>query len=295
MISSSNNILSHFHSDRFLLWSLRFLALIAGSLLVLIVLFLLHESLPAFQHIGLRSFFADEGWYPSEELYLLTPMLWGTIWATLGSIMLAAPLGISSAVCIQYYAPPFLAKPYRRLVELLAGIPSVVFGLWGLVVLIPLIARWQPPGPSLLAGILVLSVMILPTITLVTLASLAHIPASSIHSATALGLGRWAIIQRVILPTAKAGIFTGIFLGVARALGETMAILMVCGNVVQAPSTLFDPIRTLTANIALEMAYALGNHRSTLFVSGLFLMVMVVVFVIMAEGLRHREAHAGTR
>jgi len=295
MISSSNNILSHFHSDRFLLWSLRFLALIAGSLLVLIVLFLLHESLPAFQHIGLRSFFADEGWYPSEELYLLTPMLWGTIWATLGSIMLAAPLGISSAVCIQYYAPPFLAKPYRRLVELLAGIPSVVFGLWGLVVLVPLIARWQPPGPSLLAGILVLSVMILPTITLVTLASLAHIPASSIHSATALGLGRWAIIQRVILPTAKAGIFTGIFLGVARALGETMAILMVCGNVVQAPSTLFDPIRTLTANIALEMAYALGNHRSTLFVSGLFLMVMVVVFVIMAEGLRHREAHADTR
>ncbi|MDH5563404.1 MAG: phosphate ABC transporter permease subunit PstC [Nitrospirota bacterium] len=295
MISSSNNILSHFHSDRFLLWSLRFLALIAGSLLVLIVLFLLHESLPAFQHIGLRSFFADEGWYPSEELYLLTPILWGTIWATLGSIMLAAPLGISSAVCIQYYAPPFLAKPYRRLVELLAGIPSVVFGLWGLVVLVPLIARWQPPGPSLLAGILVLSVMILPTITLVTLASLAHIPASSIHSATALGLGRWSIIQRVILPTAKAGIFTGIFLGVARALGETMAILMVCGNVVQAPSTLFDPIRTLTANIALEMAYALGNHRSTLFVSGLFLMVMVVVFVIMAEGLRHREAHAGSR
>jgi len=295
MISSSNNILFHFHSDRFLLWSLRFLALTAGSILLLIVMFLLHESWPAFQHVGLRSFFTDEGWHPSEELYLLTPMLWGTLWASLGSIMLAAPLGICSAVCIQYYAPPFLAKPYRRLIELLAGIPSVVFGLWGLVVLVPLIARWQPPGPSLLAGILVLSLMILPTITLVALASLAHIPPSTIHSATALGLSRWSIIQRVILPTAKAGIFTGIFLGVARALGETMAILMVCGNVVQTPSHLFDPIRTLTANIALEMAYALGNHRSTLFVSGVLLMAMVVVFVVMAEGLRHREANARTK
>ena len=190
MISSSNNILSHFHSDRFLLWSLRFLALIAGSLLVLIVLFLLHESLPAFQHIGLRSFFADEGWHPSEDLYLLTPMLWGTLWASLGSIMLAAPLGIGSAVFIQYYAPSFLAKPYRRLIELLAGIPSVVFGLWGLVVLVPLIARWQPPGPSLLAGILILFLMILPTITLVVQASLAQIPVSVIHHTTALGLSR---------------------------------------------------------------------------------------------------------
>jgi phosphate transport system permease protein len=103
------------------------------------------------------------------------------------------------------------------------------------------------------------------------------------------------MIRRVILPAAKAGIFTGIFLGVARALGETMAILMVCGNVVQTPSHLFDPIRTLTANIALEMAYALGNHRSTLFVSGLLLMAMVVVFVMMAEGLRHRETYAATK
>ena len=131
--------------------------------------------------------------------------------------------------------------------------------------------------------------MILPTITLVVQASLTQIPVSIIHNATALGLSQWTMIRRVILPTAKAGIFTGIFLGVARALGETMAILMVCGNVVQTPSHLFDPIRTLTANIALEMAYALGNHRSTLFVSGLLLMAMVVVFVMLAEGIRHRE------
>lgn len=295
MILSSNNISSHFDSDRFLLWSLRFLALVAGSLLLLVVVFLVHEAGPAFQQLGLTSFFSDDAWYPTENLYLLTPMLWGTLWATLGSIMLAAPIGILSALFIQYYAPPFLATGYRRLIELLSGIPSVVFGLWGLVVLVPLIAHWQPPGPSLLAGILILFLMILPTITLVVQASLAQIPVSIIHNATALGLSRWSMIRRVILPTAKAGIFTGIFLGIARALGETMAILMVCGNVVQTPSHLFDPIRTLTANIALEMAYALGNHRSTLFVSGLLLMGMVVVFVMIAEGLRHRETYAATK
>ena len=295
MILSSNNISSLFHSDQFLLWSLRFLALVAGSLLFLVVVFLAHEAWPAFQQLGLASFFTDAVWAPTENLYLLTPMLWGTLWATIGAIMFAAPFGILSALFIEYYAPPFLAAWYRRLIELLSGIPSVVFGLWGLVVLIPIIARWQPPGPSLLAGILILFIMILPTITLVVQASLAQIPVSIIHNATALGLSRWSIIRRVILPTAKAGIFTGIFLGVARALGETMAILMVCGNVVQTPSHLFDPIRTLTANIALEMAYALGNHRSTLFVSGLLLMGMVVVFVMMAEGLRHREIYAATK
>ncbi len=292
MISFSNNISSQFLSDRVLLWSLRFFALIAGCLLFLIVIFLIHEAWPAVQQLGITSFFTDDAWYPTESLYLLTPMLWGTFLATLGAVILAAPIGILSAVFIHYYAPSLLAITYRRLIELLAGIPSVVFGLWGLVVLVPLIASWQPPGPSLLAGILILFLMILPTITLVIHSSLAHIPIAYIHNATALGLGRWSMIRKVILPSAKSGIFTGIFLGVARALGETMAILMVCGNVVQTPSDLFDPIRTLTANIALEMAYALGNHRSTLFVSGLMLMAMIVIFVLMAERLRYRETNA---
>ncbi len=292
MISFSNNISSQFLNDRVLLWSLRFFALIAGSLLFLIVIFLIHEAWPALHQLGITSFFTDNAWYPTESLYLLTPMLWGTFLATIGAVILAAPIGILSAVFIHYYAPSLLAITYRRLIELLAGIPSVVFGLWGLVVLVPLIASWQPPGPSLLAGMLILFLMILPTITLVIHSSLAQIPIAYIHNATALGLGRWSMIRKVILPAAKSGIFTGIFLGVARALGETMAILMVCGNVVQAPSHLFDPIRTLTANIALEMAYALGNHRSTLFVSGLMLMAMVVIFVLIAEQLRYRETYA---
>jgi len=267
----------------------------AGSILLVIVAFLVLESGPALQHIGLTSFLTDQDWYPTERLYRLTPMVWGTLWATMGSIVLAAPLGILSALFCQYYAPPLLASWYRRLIELLAGIPSVVYGLWGLVVLVPMIGRLHPPGPSLLAGILVLFLMILPTIMLVAHASFAQIPVSYIHSAMALGLGRWSMIRSVILPTAKAGLVTGILLGMARALGETMAMLMVSGNVVQIPSNLFDPIRTLTANIALEMAYALGDHRSALFVSGLLLMGMVVVFVVMTEGHQYRERYVVKR
>jgi len=263
----------------------------AGGILLLVVAFLILEAWPALQNIGLAPFFTDQDWYPTERLYRLTPMLWGTLWATLGSVVLATPLGILSALFCHYYAPSLLAIWYRRLIELLAGIPSVVYGFWGLVVLVPMIGRLHPPGPSLLAGILVLFLMILPTIMLVAHASIAQVPISYIHNAMALGLGRWSMIRRVILPTAKAGLFTGILLGIARALGETMAILMVSGNVVQTPSHLFDPIRTLTANIALEMAYALGDHRSALFVSGLLLMGMVVVFVVMAESLRQREQY----
>jgi len=181
------------------------------------------------------------------------------------------------------------------MVELLAGIPSVVFGFWGLVVLVPIIGRWHPPGPSLLAGILILTLMILPTIMLVAHASIAQVPVTYIHSATALGFSRWSLIWHVILPTSQVGLFTGVLLGSARALGETMAVLMVCGNVVQLPSHLFDPIRTLTANIALEMAYALGTHRAALFVSGLLLMGLVILFVGLAEGLRHEKIYAATK
>jgi phosphate transport system permease protein len=181
------------------------------------------------------------------------------------------------------------------MIELLAGVPSVVFGFWGLVVLIPIIGRWHPPGPSLLAGILILTLMILPTIMLVAHASIALVPVAYIQNATALGFRRWSLIRYVILPTTKFGLLTGILLGTARALGETMAVLMVCGNVVQLPSHLFDPIRTLTANIALEMAYALGNHRSALFVSGVLLMGLVVLLVCIADGLRHRKIYADTK
>lgn len=294
MISSSNTILSRSRNDILLMWILRILAGLAGSLLLLVIGFLLHESWPALRQTGLSRFWTDLYWFPTENSFGMTPMILGTLGAAAGSILLASPLAILSALFCQYYAPPALSRWFRRMIELLAGIPSVVFGLWGLVVLVPLIGRWHPPGPSLLAGILILAVMILPTIMLVAQASMAQVPSSYLHTATALGLSRWTMIRYIILPTARSGIVTGVLLGVARALGETMAMLMVCGNVVQIPSHLFDPIRTLTANMALEMGYALGQHRSALFVSGLMLMGLVALCVGLAEHIRHNTTHATT-
>lgn len=275
--------MSHWSTDGLLCWFLRGIATIAGVIVVLIVAFLIVEAFPVLHHVGLRRFFTDPSWHPAQGLYNLTPMLWGTLFAMAGAVMVATPLGILSAVFCHYYAPPAVARPYRRLIELLAGIPSVVYGLWGLVVLVPLIGEIHPPGPSLLAGIVILAIMILPTIALMADASLANVPPHYLRGAAALGLPRWATVQGIVFPAAKSGLFTGVILETGRAIGETMAILMVCGNVVQTPSSFFDPIRTLTANIALEMAYALGDHRSALFVSGLVLMAMVVALAVSAE------------
>jgi phosphate transport system permease protein len=201
---------------------------------------------------------------------------------------------VLSAIFSRFYAPEHLRTAYRRLVELLAGIPSVVYGFWGLVVLVPLIGRLQPPGPSLLAGVIILAIMVLPTIALMADAAIENVPEPYLRAAAALGLSRWGTIRGVVLPAARSGLFTGVILETGRAIGETMAILMVCGNVVQTPDSLFDPIRTLTANIALEMAYAVGDHRAALFVTGLVLMAMIVALVIAAElTARRAEVHGG--
>lgn len=283
MTSSHSNTSSLWPTDRLLLWLLRGVAAIACTIILLIVVFLIMEALPVLRHVGVLRFFTDPSWHPAEGFYNLTPMLWGTLFAMAGSVLIATPLGILSAVFCHYYAPLALTRPYRHLIELLAGIPSVVYGFWGLVVLVPLIGEIHPPGPSLLAGILILTIMILPTIALMADASLANVPQHYVRGAAALGLPRWATIRGVVFPAAKSGLFTGVILETGRAIGETMAILMVCGNVVQTPSTFFDPIRTLTANIALEMAYALGDHRAALFMSGLVLMALIIALTISAE------------
>lgn len=262
---------------------LQILAFCSGAILILIIGFLVWEALPILRTVSLNQFWRDPGWHPSEQSYNLTPMVMGTLGITVGAVLVATPLGLLSAVFCQYYAPAGLAQFYRRLIELLAGVPSVVYGLWGLVVLVPLIAKVQPPGSSFLAGILILALMILPTIALVTDASLASLPPAYWRGSAALGLGTWATVQGVCLPAIRSGILTAVMLATARVLGETMAVLMVCGNVVQVPDSIFAPVRTLTANIALEMAYALELHRSALFASGLVLMLVVTGLVVFTD------------
>ncbi len=283
--------MSHPNNEVILVLILRTIALVAAAIVLLIVLFLLWETLPILQNIGVARFFNDSSWQPTNEEFNLTPMVWGTLLVTVGAVLMATPLGIFSAVFSRYYAPPLLSTCYRRLIELLAGIPSVVYGFWGLVVLVPIVGRIHPPGTSLLTGTLILTLMILPTITLVADASLANVSPEYKRSCAALGLGRWATIRAVILPAALSGLLTGVILGTGRAIGETIAVLMVCGNVVQMPNNVFSPVRTLTANIALEMAYAVGNHRAALFVSGLVLMAMVFALVIATELLNREEIY----
>ncbi len=271
------------HKDQCLVWLLRGLAAIAGAIILLILIFLIKESLPVLQEVGIKAFFQDRAWNPVEQSYNLVPMIWGTGLTMFGSVLLATPLGILSAIFCHYYAPQSIAIIYRRLIELLAGIPSVVYGFWGLVVLVPMINRLHPPGTSLLAGICILTLMILPTIALVADAAFAEIPQEYLLGAKAMGLSASGTIWHIVIPTAKSGLLIGVILETGRAIGETMAVLMVCGNVVQTPDSIFDPIRTLTANIALEMAYALGNHRSALFVSGLLLLMIIIVLAIATE------------
>lgn len=278
------------HQDLVLIWVLRSISAIAGIMMVLIVGFLLKEALPILQTVGIQAFFTDRSWNPNQDSYNLVPMIWGTVLTTTGAVLLATPLGIISALFCQYYAPQAIATLYRRLIELLAGIPSVVYGFWGLVTLVPLINQLHPPGASLLAGISILTLMILPTIALVADATFGEVPAEYLLGASALGLSSWGTIWQIVLPVSKSGLFTGIILEIGRGIGETMAVLMVCGNVVQTPESIFDPVRTLTANIALEMAYALDNHRSALFVSGLLLLSVIILLGIALELLKWDQA-----
>lgn len=292
MNSSKPSSLSRWHADQWLAPLLALLAAGSALILLLVLTFLVREAWPVLNGDGWARFFTDEGWYPLENRFGLQPMLWATLAAAFGAALLAVPVGLAGAIFMRFYAPPLIAKLYRVVLALLAGIPSVVYGLWGLTVLVPLIARWQPPGASLLAAILILTLMILPMVTLTSTSALNAVPHSLLHGAAALGLTRKGIILGVAVPAARSGILGGILLATARAFGETMAVLMVAGNVVQNPIGLFEPVRVLTANIALEMAYATGAHRAGLFASGLLLALLVLVLAWFAAWVAGRTNHA---
>jgi phosphate transport system permease protein len=276
-------------TNRLLLAGLWGCALLSSAIIGVIVAFIIINAAPVLLDIGITRFFTDESWHPTIERFNLVPMLLGTLLVSCGALLLAGPSGVASAVFCQFYAPSWLATNFRRLLHVLAGVPSVVYGFWGLVVLVPLIAHVEPPGTSLLAGILVLTLMILPTVAVIADASLGQVPAQLYRGATALGASRHRVVLRIMLPAARAGLFTALGLALGRALGETMAILMVTGNVVEVPQSLFAPLRTLAANIALEMAYARDHHRAALFASGLILTLLVAVTMLLAGRLSPSE------
>jgi len=291
MIWSRHNISSPSRADATLARVTGSIALAVAVLLGLVLMLLVKESWPVLVGGGWSRFFVGEGWFPASGQFNLLGMLWATLAASAGALLIAVPLGVLSAVFSRFYSPGWLVMPLRRIMVLLAGIPSVVYGLWGLTVLVPLIANWEPPGASLFSAILILALMVLPTVALTSEAALAAVSVANLQGAAALGLSRKGIVLGVALPAARIGIMTGVLLAAMRALGETMAVLMVAGNVVQTPTSLFDPVRVLTANIALEMPYAIGDHRAALFASGLLLMLIVTLLAWLAgRGGGHQNA-----
>ncbi|OCH15203.1 MULTISPECIES: phosphate ABC transporter permease subunit PstC [unclassified Aliivibrio] len=250
--------------------------------LATIAYFIVKESIPAFQQVGVSGIVFGQDWLP-PALYGVFTMIVASVVSTFGAVLVGVPIGILTAIFIAEIAPKRLADIIRPAVELLAGIPSVVYGFFGLVIIVPLIQDifQVPAGNTILAGIIVLGIMILPTVITVSETSIRAVPATYKEGSLALGASKIFTIFRILLPAARSGIMTGVILGIARALGETMAIIMVMGNAPAMPEGILDSARTLTANIAIEMSYASGIHASALYATG----VVLLVFIMSLNGI----------
>ncbi len=262
---------------------------------VAITVYMLISGIPAIREIGLWDFLFGTEWAPtaSEPLFGILPMILTSIVGTIGAILVGVPLGLFTAVFICYLTPKKLGKLLVSAVELLAGIPSVIFGLVGMIVLSPFIANTFgiPSGATLLTSMLVLAVMILPTIVSVTITSLRAVPQEYYDGSLALGATPVTSIFKMNIRAARSGIITGVVLGVGRAIGETMAIIMVSGNVPNMPN-LFKSVRFLTTGIVSEMSYAAGLHRQSLFSIGLILFVFIFIINLILNSILKKGAKA---
>ncbi|MBP8951767.1 MAG: phosphate ABC transporter permease subunit PstC [Armatimonadetes bacterium] len=264
-------------------------ALSSVSMLGLIALFVFIEGTPIIAREGPISFLFGNTWAPTKGHFGIFPMVLGSIWVTIGSLIIAGPLGVACSVFLVEIAPRRVADLMRPAIQLLAGIPSVVYGFVGIIVLVPLIRETLGgPGLSVLAATVILGVMVLPTVISISQDALEAVPNTYREGALALGLTQWQAITRVVLPAARGGITAALVLGMGRAIGETMAVIMVVGNAAQLPVSPLDPARTLTSNIALEMAYAAGEHREALFATGVVLFVFIMILNTLAS-LRARR------
>ncbi len=261
-------------------------------ILLLIALFIFREGLPAFSEIGVFDFIFGSVWRPGIDQYGILAMIVGSIAVTIVSMIMAVPLGIACAILLAEVAPSKIRSILRPAVELLVGIPSVVYGLVGLVLLVPIIANIGGSGFSILAASIVLMVMVLPTIISISEDSIRAVPSIYKEGALALGATKWQTIKGVILPAAKSGIGAGIVLGMGRAIGETMAMIMVIGNSIAFPGSLLDAARTLTGNIAIEINYAEGTHQSALFATGVVLFIFILLLNSAATIFLKRGANA---
>ncbi|MGI6588482.1 MAG: phosphate ABC transporter permease subunit PstC [Peptococcia bacterium] len=258
-------------------------ACVAIISIVIITLYIFSQGMPALLKIGVGDFVLGHVWKPLENQFGILPMIVVSLLGTLGAVFLGTVVGLFTAIFLAEIAPNWLVKIFRPAIDLLAGIPSVVYGFFGLVVIVPIIRNTLGgPGNSLLAVIIILSIMILPTIISISETSLRSVPREYKEGSLALGASPIKTIFKVIVPAARSGILAAIVLGTGRAIGETMAVILVAGNTPIFPESILSPVRTLTVNIAMEMGYAYGLHREALFATGvilfLFIMALNIVF-----------------
>lgn len=253
-------------------------ACISVLAVAVICYFLFSEGLPAIAEIGPGNFLGGTLWKPLEGLFGILPMIIGSIYVTAGAILIGVPIGLLCAIFMAKFCPAKLYRFLKPAIDLLAGIPSIVYGFFGLVVIVPVMqVLTGTSGKGVLTASIMLGIMILPTIISVSESSLRAVPESYYEGSLALGATHERSVFCAILPAAKSGIMAGIILGVGRAIGETMAVIMVAGNQARMPGSIFDGIRTMTANIVLEMGYAEGLHREALIATGVVLFVFILI------------------
>ncbi len=266
------------------------IALSALSVLALITVFIFIKGVPLIANVGIVNFVFGMKWAPSQGFYGIFPMIVGSVSVTLGAAIIGVPIAICCSIFLAEFAPATLRNIFRPAIQLLAGIPSVVYGFWGVLFIVPMIRNYLGgPGLSILAASIILAIMILPTIISITEVSILALPRHYKDGALALGLTHWQTIRYLLLPAAKSGIVAAIILGLGRAIGETMAVIMVVGNAVALPESILDPVRTLTTNIGIEMGYASGEHQQALFATGIVLFVIIMIMNATAQYITRKK------
>lgn len=257
---------------------------------VLICLFLFANGVPAMKEIGFGDFLLGQKWKPGNDKYGIFPMILGSIYVTGGALLIGVPVGILTAIFMARFCPKSLYRFLKPAIELLAGIPSVVYGFFGLVVMVPFVREFiGGNGTSILTASILLGIMILPTIIGVSEAAIRAVPNSYYEGALALGASHERSVFCAVIPAAKSGITAGVVLGIGRAIGETMAVIMVAGNQARMPNGILKGIRTLTANIVLEMGYATDLHREALIATGVVLFVFILLINVLFSILKRRD------
>lgn len=273
-----------FTREHFVKWVLTAFALSSLLFLFLIFIFILFEGLPLFHKVGLKNIIFGFKWAPTKGYFGIFPMIVSSFLVTFGALCIGAPMGLSCAIYLSEYSGKKLKMFLKPALELLAGIPSVVYGFLGVVYIVPLVRNcFGGAGFSLLSTSIILGVMILPTIISISFDSLMSVPKTYREGSFAMGATKWQTIYKVVIPSAKSGILASFILGMGRAIGETMAVIMIAGNALKMPASILDPLRTLTGNIALELAYATGDHRQGLFATGVVLLVIIMILNYIAN------------